>query len=396
MSKIVKGRNSNGSGSIYFNESRGKWYAEIQWMDKNGEKHRKKFSDSKKTVVKNKLEEFKRKLIVSNGDVSTSTITFQEYADNWLTSILKHKLKPTSYTRKEVTLENQVYPHIGAIPINQITHSDVQDMVNKLSLEGLSYSTIKKAYEAVNGCLREYRIKTSTSFNPCEGITLPDKEQHDIADIVFFNDEQRALIKKEAVRVYSNGKPVYRLGNSIILLMYTGLRIGELLALTWSDIDFENKTITVDKNAVISKVDHEGKTQYKIINQTSTKTKSGRRIIPISDIAMESLREIYKINGDKKYVMSTSTGQQITPRNINRMFHSILTKTGIASSVDELCGVHTLRHTFASMLFSNGCSVKVVSDLLGHSDTKVTENIYIHVNQQQKVKAIEDINKYSN
>jgi len=388
-------RNSNGSGSIFFDEARGNWRAQIQWTDKNGNKHIKKFTGKKKNEVKNRLEEFRKQLLISNGTFSNSSISFEEFARNWMETSQKNKMKPASYLRKEVTLENQVYPYIGNIPIDQITYADIQNMVNKISENGLSYSTVKKAYEAVNGCLREYRIKTSTSFNPCEGITLPSVNQRDISDIVFFNDTQRQMIKNEAVRLYSNGKPVYRLGHAIVVLMYTGLRIGELLALTWNDIDFENRTINVDKNSVVSKVYSNGESHYRIINQESTKTKSGRRIIPMSEIACNSLNEIYKINGDKKYVMSSSTGKQVSPRNINRMFHSILTQTGIAKTADELCGVHTLRHTFASMLFMNGCDVKVVSELLGHSDTKITENIYIHLLQQQKVKAIKDIDKYS-
>ncbi len=116
----------------------------------------------------------------------------------------------------------------------------------------------------------------------------------------------------------------------------------------------------------------------------------------MSEMTIKVLQELKKINGDKKYVMSTTSGNQVTPRNINRMFHSILKQTGIISDENNTYGVHTLRHTFASMLFQNGCDVKVVSDILGHSDTKITENIYIHVIQQQKVKAIQDIDKYSN
>ncbi len=88
----------------------------------------------------------------------------------------------------------------------------------------------------------------------------------------------------------------------------------------------------------------------------------------------------------------------ILPSNINRMFHSVLIGAGIAKDKkdkEHLCGVHVLRHTFASMLFENGCDVKVVSEILGHSDTKITENIYIHLLQKQKVKAIQDIDKYS-
>lgn len=167
------------------------------------------------------------------------------------------------------------------------------------------------------------------------------------------------------------------------------------MALTWDDVDWDKRLLIVNKNAVVVKQKNGSVSHYKLINQNSTKTKSGNRIVPLSEIAMNSLREIQKINGDQKYVMSSSNGKQVTPRNINRMFHSILRETGIANSSENLCGVHALRHTFASMLFKNGCNVKVVSELLGHTDTKITENIYIHVIQQQKVQAINDIDKYS-
>lgn len=394
MGNIKKNRNSNGNGSIYYDNKREKWLAEIQWTDRNGNRQRKKFSGSKKIIVKNKLEEFKRQMIFTKGNIEKSDVTFREFSEYWLNSILNIKLKKTSYNRKELTLEKQVYPYLGEIPINQITHHDVQEMVNNLNKAGFSYSTVKKAYEAVNGCLREYRIKTSSSFNPCEGISLPANNQKDISNITFFNDKQCKLIVEEATRKYGTGKPVYRLGNAIVVLLYTGLRIGELLALTWSDLDFDEKTIAVSKNAVVVKIEDADTAHYKLINQESTKTKSGNRIIPMSNTALNAFQELFKINGDKKYVMSTKTGKQVTPRNINRMFHSILKETGIAKNDEDNCGVHTLRHTFASMLFRNGCDIKVVSELLGHSDTKITENIYIHIIQKQKVKAIENIDNF--
>ena len=388
-------RNSNGNGSIYYDESRKRWRAQIKWTDKAGEKHVKKFVGSKKTEVKSRLDEFRRQLLISNGEISTGNVSFQEFANHWLTSSLCNKLKPTSYQRKEVTLVNQVYPHIGNIPIDQLTHTDVQNMVNELHESGLSYSTVKKAYEAVNGCLREYRIKAGSAFNPCEGISLPTTSERPISDIVFFNEIQRTLVRDESVRKYKTGKSVYRLGHSIIVLMYTGLRIGELLALKWADVDFVNKTISVDKNAVVYKVVEGAESHYRLVNQNSVKTLSGRRKVPLTDIAYQSLQELFKITGSFEFVMSSKNGKQVSPRNINRMFHSILLQTGIAKHPDEFCGVHVLRHTFASMLFKNECDIKVVSDLLGHSDTKVTENIYIHLIQDQKVKAIQDIDKYS-
>ena len=388
-------RKDNGSGTFFYDEKRDRWVATIQWTDKSNNRHRKSFTGKKKTKVKNKLDEFKAQLSIANGNISNDNTLFKDYAEIWMNTIQKNQLKPTSYSRKELTLNKQVYPYIGDIPISQLTHNDIQNVINELNSQGFSYSTIKKAYEAISGCIKQYRIKNASVFNPCEGISLPINKQKETSSIIFFNDEQMKKIKDEATRKHGNDCPVYRLGDAIVLLMYSGMRIGELLALTWDDIDFTNKTISISKNAVVVKEKIDGVNRYNLKTQNNTKTVSGQRIIPMTQNAYDSLKNIYEIKGDKQYVMSSKNNRQITPRNINRMFHSILTQTGIAKSPNELCGVHALRHTFASMLFKNGCDVKVVSELLGHSDTKITENIYIHVIQEQKIKAIQDIDKYS-
>ena len=387
-------RKQKGDGSIYFSEAAQRWIGEIRWTDNNGKKCRKVFKGTKQTTVKNKLNEFKRQLIVSPEQAAGNDKSFQEFADWWLNSILVHSLKPTSYDRKEGILVNQVYPLIGHIPINKLSYDDIQGMINDLTKQEYSYSTIKKAYEAVSGCLKVYRTKTKFPYNPCEGITLPTKKAKDIADITWFNKEQRQLIKQEAIRTYSNGKPVYRLGYAIIVLMYTGMRVSELLALQWNDIDFNNNTISIDKNAVVIKIRDGNKTAYKLINQDSAKTKNGTRMILMTKEARNALLEMQRINGDKKYVMASSTGKQLTPRNINRLFHSILTQTGLIEQTG-LCGVHSLRHTFASMLFENNCDIKTISEILGHSDTKVTENIYVHLINQRKINAIKSIDQFS-
>ncbi|MGN0115136.1 MAG: tyrosine-type recombinase/integrase [Acutalibacteraceae bacterium] len=395
MKKATGKRRTNGDGTIYFSESRNRWYAEIMWTDKTGKRNVKKFSSTKQNVVKNKLNEFRKKLLITGGNIDGSKVLFYEFADNWLESTVKNTLKPSSYARKRATLENQVYQKIGNIPISSLTHSDIQEMVNELNADGLSYSSVKKAYECVNGCLRAYRIQSGFLTNPCEGVTLPTNKARDVANISYFNQTERELIEKEAIRRHGNGTYVYRLGYAIVALMYTGLRISELLALKWSDIDFDNNTLTVSKNAVqVKTYADDGSTSYKLITQNSTKTRSGYRVIPMTKKAREAFEAIQVLNGANEYAISTKNNKQVSPRNFNRMFHSILMQTGIAKMEQDCCGVHTLRHTFASMLFQNGCDIKVVSEILGHSDTKITENIYIHVIQQQKVKAIQDIDKF--
>ena len=389
--RMVAKKRANGEGTVYFVEKEQLWTAELTWVDDAGNKRRKRWRAKKQSEVKAKLAEFKKQLLLNGTEVATEDRTFREFADEWVNVILKPKVKPLSYQRKVSTLENQVYPHIGSIQISKLTHSKIQKMVNDLNESGLSYSTIKKAYEAVSGCMRYYRIETSTSFNPCEDITLPEANRKEDSDIEFFTKEERTKIVEEATRTYQDGKHVYRLGWMFVLMLYSGMRVGEVCALTWDDIDFSARTINVRKNAVeVRERDEDGKSHSVLITQNSTKTRSGTRIIPMTEKAYLALSELQKITGDSEYIISSSKGKRIRPSRIDRSFHLILDAIGL-----KRVGVHTLRHTFATMLFHNGCEVKVVSELLGHSNTKITENIYIHVIQEQKVKAIQSIDKFS-
>lgn len=406
MPRTKTTRTSNKEGSIYFNEKRKAWYADIRWKDSAGKEHRKTFSAKKRAAVKIKIDEFKRQLLLDNVSAENNDVTFKEFCEQWMKSSQINKLKPVSYDRKLCTLENQVYPEIGDIPINILSHDDVQTMVNHLRDDKKSYSTIKKAVEAVSGCMRAYRIKTKSQNNPCEGVELPENIKKQAGDIKYFDAEDRRKIKDVANLKYANGKYVFRLGQMIVVLMYTGMRIGELIALKWEDVDFENRTISVNKNAVIVRDRSEDSaTHYKLLNQQSTKTGVGR-IIPISAIALDALNKLKEINGSFEYVCASKVGTQVSVRNVQRMFAKMLERAGVehpckraAPEDDEepetsSAGVHILRHTFASMLFQNGCEVKVVSELLGHSNTKTTENIYIHLIQEQKIKAVENLDKY--
>ena len=384
-------RKSNGEGSVYFVEKEPSWRAEITWFDGDGIKRRKSWKSKKQADVKAKLANFRKQLLLGGAEVQTKNKTFRQFADEWVNEILKPKVKPLSYQRKVTTLEHQVYKHIGGVPIGKLTHSQIQKMVNDLSESGLSYSTVKKAYEAVSACLRYFRIKTSSSFNPCEGITLPEMKRKSDSDIEFFTEEERKRICKEATRKYNNGKDVYRLGWVFVLLLYSGLRVGELCALTWKDIDFSERMILVTKNAIeVTEIDKKGNKHSVLKTQNSTKTKSGIRAVPMTEKAFTALSELQKITGGYEYIVTSSKGVRIRPTRLDTTFHKILAAIDL-----KQVGVHTLRHTFATMLFNNGCEVKVVSELLGHSDTKITENIYIHLIQQERVKAIRSIDRYS-
>ena len=107
MARNTKKR-SNGEGTIYYEESRKRWVAEISWQDRLGETHKKRFTAQKQVAVKTKLNEFKRELLIRQGDVEKASVTFEEFSKLWIENTKKNRMKPTALLRKECTLRNQV------------------------------------------------------------------------------------------------------------------------------------------------------------------------------------------------------------------------------------------------------------------------------------------------
>lgn len=210
-----------------------------------------------------------------------------------------------------MTLNRQVFPHIGHIQVNKLTADDVQDMIIKLLDSGLSYSSIKKAYDAVNDCFRTGEIKKSVPSNPALGVELPAKSKFGEKQIKFYTIDEIPKIYRSAPACYSNGTPRYRLGDAVILAVNTGLRIAELVGLRWVDIDFKQRLLHVRNTCVVIKNRNktaDNNTSYIIIDQDSGKSKSSIRDMYLNDEAMWALSRLKEINGKFEYVLSTKSG----------------------------------------------------------------------------------------
>jgi len=377
-------RRDKGEGAIYQRTSDGLWLARYIPPNSTKPKH---FSGKTEQAVKKKLREFKES-VKQNGYLEVQKITVQMYMDKWFREVKMNELKPKSLDALESTLLHQIYPHIGEIQIGSLTANDIQKMINALAEKGLAYSTIKKAYDAINPCFKLGIIKKEVQENPCLGVKLPKRLVRRKNDIRFFTQDEVERISKECLVTDSKKKQIYRLGQSVIILLNTGMRIGELLGLKWDDVNYENRTATVSDNVVLIKdrerADDADTPRYKMIEQDTTKTDAGERIIQLNQKALNAFKAIQQFNGKYTHVMASSNGNILMPRNFNRMLKNILERCNITP-----CGAHALRHTFASLLFKNGVDVKTVSVLLGHKDVSVTYNTYIHLIKEQKQQAVD-------
>lgn len=303
---------------------------------------------------------------------------------HWLESEMYISLKPKSYESKRYTVEHLILPYLGERVVSSITRADVQDLIIKLSKQ-YAWWTVKKVYDTLNQFYKSAILDRRLLINPVLGVKLPRKNTGNCKPIRFFSEEELHDILTVATETYPNGTPITRLGYAFHLLAYTGMRIGEAIALTWDDVDFSRKLIYVNKNSVTFKnPDPEAEQKYLTEVQDSTKTASSTRVIPISRNAEMALLRLREINGQFDTVLASSTGRPADRRDLARAFSGIQARAGI----EPPGTLHSLRHTFATRLIERGVDVKVISSLLGHSDISITYNTYVHVLQRQKVQAI--------
>ena len=388
--KTAKRIRGYGNGTVYFRKSDQRWVGKYKLGTKPDGT-----PDMKVVYAKSEPECHKKLKDIIDEAKKTDYVyiakdTVESYMTTWLTTVKALELKPKSYDRLEQTVNHQVIPCIGSLQLQSITSDDVQKMISQLTAEGKAYSSIKKAYDAVNAAFKWglYCDPPKVKKNPAANIRLPSRKLFTQKQIPFYTADEAAKLIACATRICDNGARRYPLGSFVPLLINTGLRASEVLALKWqTDIDMDGKTLTVHNNVVFVK-DREKEKGYKLIEQDTVKTDAGQdRTIPLNEAAYNALLDLQKLTGEKTWVLTTRNNTQTKPRQLDQMFRRIAVATGLPE--EKIYGVHALRHTFATLLLSNGVEIKTVSELLGHSDVTITYNTYIHVIKEQKAKALD-------
>ena len=350
--------------------------------------------------VKEKIQEFEsRNMYIKKTEVRKQT--FGEYLENWFINVRVYEVESSTYLRNEQTINYHIKD--SSLYNAQMVNIDselCQSLINKLS-EKYSRSTISKVYVLLNMCFNYAFTKEHIGENPMMKVKMP-KESSLVtkkkeakwlssSDVEKFVQEAERVNTREFRIKGKVGERVYGVNAYYaILIIYTGLRIGELMALTWEDIDFKNKTLNVNKSRAKGKID--GKT---ILYIKDPKSESGTRIIPLSDRAIYALQKIkeysteLKLNSDNNLIVANTSSES----NITRTVKSMLFRAGCET---EKCGLHALRHTFGSLLLEKGVDLKTISYLLGHSDITVTANIYLHITREKAINSIEVLNKVNN
>lgn len=308
------------------------------------------------------------------------TMLFGDYVEQWMGQMRPH-LRPKTVESYEMTLRCHVLPSLGQTPLSKLNRSLLTAWLHRLSGKigshgkVLSPRTVSYCRAIVRGCLQEAVRDGLLATNPVELVRAPIQKPMLVPSYSL-----------EDVRKLDPLTNQYRYGPLVATLWRTGLRVGEALALRWSDIDFGRGAISVTKQLI--------EVQGQKL-ETRPKSDRGIREVPLAGEAVTVLRNLQasqnterELRGGLKwnpdaYVFCTERGTRAMHRNTIRAWHLIREHAGLKPA-----GIHALRHTFASLSLLAGMDLSTLSTILGHENPAFTARIYAHVLTATKVRAI--------
>lgn len=398
-------RRANGEGSIRQLKS-GFWEARIMYgTHSDGRPKIKTFTAKKRSIVAKKLADF---IASEKADVRrrSSRETVMEWVETWLEEYVARQLKTSTRISYENIVRNQIIPRLGQRKLAMLSKSDIEEFYKSLLKNGradgkggLSIKTIRNVHIVLHRALREAVMREYIDKNPASAVNIPTRRNtggsHRTIEVLTL-EEQRALTAL-------CGNDVY--GTAVATALSTGLRMGELLGLRWSDIDFAARTISISRQLSRLKDYTPGATaKTRLILELGTKTNASTRVIPMAQNLCSRLLD-YRSAPPESYhrgrrplrdessppdmVFTGRDGGFLDPANFRYHYQRLLNQAGARRLT-----VHALRHTFATRALEAGVPVKAVSQILGHAGSRITMDIYSHVLPAFQAEAMNRIADY--
>nr|DAK77544.1 MAG TPA: RECOMBINASE CRE [Caudoviricetes sp.] len=335
-----------------------------------------------KQAERNLLFDVEENGLPSNQSDGFQDPTFEELAQLWLENY-KTTVKPSTFENVKSKVEKMTEEHFKELKLKKITVAYCQKVVIELSK---TYVLYNHYLSVINRIFKYAVLMDILDSNPFDKVIKPKSRQTQRKGNFLTKEELKEFLKLAKTATLSYFFPL------VHLMSYTGLRQGEALALKWSDIDFENKKITVNKTAA--------RIKEKQTLQTP-KTKNSKRVISIDPTTLSILKswkkdqiKIYFKNGkhfegDDNFIFTNQRAEWVHIHNFIPYFKRFVTDHKLKPITP-----HGLRHTHASLLFSAGVEPKNISDRLGHSTVQITLDLYTHITEEQRTDTVEKLLEY--
>ncbi len=348
------------SRSNAYHRKDGRWEGRIPQgkSDDGKQKFRYIFARSKEEVLQ-KMEE----IYLRDRSAESCCKTLHTVFSEWF-NLTKHRIKESTAANYAMKADKHILPVFGEKSISSITQDDVCAFIADKQKSGFSERYIADIVVLMKSIFK-YAVASYHIFNPLDSLRLPKKKG---VEILLLDKEEQEQLQAYISNNWNHGT----LGTA--LSVSTGIRIGELCALQWKDIDLEKRILTVRKT--MQRIQTSSDTAKTKLIITDPKSESSRRKIPIPDCMMSFLLK-FKENSDD-YVL-TGSSKPIEPRTMQYRFRTILKNANLPS-----VHFHALRHIFATTCIRLGFDVKSLSELLGHSSVEITLNRYVHSSFEQK------------
>lgn len=383
-------KRANGEGTYYQKGDR-----VCLKVRKNGRS--KIFSGKTRAEAKRAYDEYQAKYGMLSGDGMLEK-TFSDYMEFWMEHYKRTAVAAPTYDSIEDAWKRiQNYP-VAHQKLEQVNTSSLQALLDSLA-DHYAESTVRKTWEWVNNCLK-YAYETGLlSRDPTVMVHIPQAEhfEKETQEILPFTEEEQKRLEETALRTYKTGRFIYWYGPAFVLMLYTGLRPGELRGLRWKDIlqkEIGGVTVTV---LVVCGAIRESKNRGEEGGKTrvylgATKNSNSIREIPLNARAQEMLEMLRKLcgshTGPEDYIVQTAKHTMTDRGNLGRFYRSIARKAGIEGDG----AMNRARHTFATNMVQNQVDVATTAKLMGHANPKTTLKYYADSDQEHAYEAVCKLN----